>query len=472
MSASSAERDLYVRIKDASGNLLTGQRFTLSFTYPDGETYSFKSETDGTCYLVDLEPGDYTVTMDPYEGYAAAGSVDCAVKETVEYVPIDDIDQMVEVVDNTELSQSEIKTGTDPVEQIEPEILSTPVDAVGGDAVVTEETPVLDSVGNQTYTYTFALGPNGRLLYSDTVTESSVIPMDEDNDGTPEYGLMAVTAEGQSTYYSSVTLYNADNSPNAEYAITATPVTETVATMVGWQSIDGKAYYYDANGKKVTGLKKIDGKLHYFNQFGVAASSLGIDVSFYNDNINWPAVKAQGIDFAIVRVGGRGWETGLLYDDSCFQQNLSGARAAGLGLGVYFYSTAVDAVEAVQEASLVLERLGGTALDLPIYIDLEASGDYPNGRSDQLTKAQRTEIVNAFCGTVQNSGYRAGVYSGQNFYKNSMDYYSLNNYNIWLASYTSFNQVPNFSGRYDIWQFTDSGVVNGISGVVDMNAVF
>lgn len=485
IAASSTERDLFVKLRDSAGNNITGRKFKLSFTYPSGEKVSFNSETDGTCYLVKLEPGDYTVAMEPADGFETAQSVTCAVKAAVEYVQIEDIDEIVDVVDNTEISQEEVKVVADPVEEVAPEVLSTPEDAVG-DGMIQEVIPVLDESNHQTYTYTFNIGPNGFLLLRDGGAESDVIPVDEDNNGAPEYGLRwvasdaaapatdggAVAAAAQNGYYTSVALFNADNTPNSLYDITATPVTETVTATVGWQEIDGNTYYYNADGKKVTGLKNIDGRLYYFNEFGVRASSLGIDVSFYNEGINWPAVKAQGIDFAIIRVGGRGWETGLLYDDVCFQQNLSGAKAAGLEVGVYYYSTAVDAVEAVQEASLVLDRLGGASLDYPIFIDVEQSGDYPAGRSDQLTKIQHTEIINAFCSTVASGGYRAGVYSGQNYFKYNLEYSSLIQYTIWLASYTSFNRVPDFSGRYDIWQFTDSGVVNGITRACDMNAIF
>lgn len=255
-----------------------------------------------------------------------------------------------------------------------------------------------------------------------------------------------------------------------EYTVSADPLPPQTSS--GWRERDGSRYYLDGSGNPAAGLKSIDGRLYYFNQYGVCASSLGIDVSFYNKGINWPAVKAQGIDFAIIRAGGRGWETGLLYDDSCFRQNINEARTAGLKLGVYYYSTAVDAVEAVQEASLVLERLHGAPLDFPIFIDVEQSGDYPAGRSDRLNKAQRFEIISAFCGTVRNAGYKAGVYSGQSFYKYNLDFGTLSQYYIWLASYTSGNRLPDFSGEYDMWQFTDRGVVNGITGKVDMNAIF
>ncbi len=477
LSASSTERDLYVRVKDENGNALTGERFTLSFDYPSGESYSFQTETDGTCYLVRLEPGEYYVSMADAAGFITAEPISCQVRAQVEYVQIEDIDEYLVVVDNTAIDQSEIKTGSDSGEVLAPEIIITAPEASGTNNAVVEDIPVLDERGDLKYSYSFNVGPNGYILLSDSGLESEVIPMDENNDGAAEYGLLWVS-EGPDEngidqgYYEGVELFDADGKPLSAYSVTATAVTETVTTLMGWQDIDGNTYYYDGYGSPVTGLKSIDGKLYYFNQYGVKARSLGIDVSFYNEGINWSAVKAQGIDFAIVRVGGRGWESGLLYDDVCFQQNLNGARAAGLKVGVYFYSTAIDAVEAVQEASLVLERLNGTVLDYPIFIDVEQSGDYPYGRSDQLSKTARNEIVTAFCQTVINSGYRAGVYSGQNFFANHIDHAALTQYYIWLASYTSNNRLPGFSGHYDMWQFTDSGVVNGIRGKVDMNAVY
>jgi len=473
LSGTSTEKDLYIKVKDSNGAVISGERFTLNFDYPSGERYSFKTETDGTCYLVRLEPGTYSVSMDAYEGYAVAEPISVEVKAKVEYVQIQNIDEYLDVFDNTQLDQSEIKTGSSSGEVIAPEIIVSHPDEYSS----VEEIPVVDEYGDVEYSYSFNTGLNGYILLAGDELESDVIPMDENNDGIAEYGLRWIS-EGPDEdgidqgYYEGVELFNADGSPISMYSVNAVPVTEIVTVPMGWQEIDGSTYYYNGYGNPVTGLKSIDGKLYYFNQYGVKAKSLGIDVSFYNEGINWPAVKSQGIDFAIIRVGGRGWETGLLYDDACFQQNLIGARAAGLKVGVYFYSTATDAVEAVQEASLVLERLNGVALDYPIFIDVEQSGDYPYGRADQLSKSSRSEIVNAFCATVINSGYRAGVYSGQNFFQNHIDHASLTQYYIWLASYTSSNLLPSFGGHYDMWQFTDSGVVNGINGKVDMNVIY
>ena len=236
--------------------------------------------------------------------------------------------------------------------------------------------------------------------------------------------------------------------------------------------MDGKRVFVLEDGSYAVGLQEIDGRLYYFNQHGEKARALGIDVSFFDGAIDWNAVKAQGIEFAIIRVGGRGWTSGAIYDDSRTQEYLRGARAAGVKIGVYFYSTAIDRREAVEEANMTLRVLDGISLEYPIFIDMEFSGEYPKGRSDQLSPSERADIVIAFCETVQNSGYRAGVYASQNYLKAYIDYHSVDQYTVWLASYTANNKLPRFYERYDIWQFSDRGRVNGIRSDVDMNAIY
>ena len=240
----------------------------------------------------------------------------------------------------------------------------------------------------------------------------------------------------------------------------------------GWRESDGKTYYTAANGRAFTGLRKINGKLYYFDQYGVKASKLGIDVSYHNKGINWPAIKAQGIDFVILRVGYRGYGTGLLWEDQRFSQYLNSARAAGLKVGVYFYSSAINPREAAQEAAFVIGLLGGTKLDYPVYFDTELSEDVPPGRHDYLGKAVRRQLIPAFCETIRAAGYTPGVYSNLNFLNNHIPYTVYAPYNTWLASYTSDNRLPSFRYPYDMWQFTSIGVVDGILGAVDMNVIF
>ncbi len=197
------------------------------------------------------------------------------------------------------------------------------------------------------------------------------------------------------------------------------------------------------------------------------AVSLGIDVSKWNKEIDWEIVKAEGVDFAIIRCGYRGSSSGLLVEDPYFYKNIEGAKKAGIKVGVYFFSQAVDLVEAVEEASMAIALLNGTELDFPIFIDIEGMGG--NGRADGLDAAMRTAIVNAFCQTIQNAQMEAGVYSSRNWYYNNLNTDEFYDIKIWLAEY---RQTPLYEGKYDMWQYTSSGAVGGIEGRVDLNVSY
>lgn len=477
LDAFSTERDLYIKLYNTDGSQITATDTQIKLHYPSGEAYTFGADSDGGFYIVNLEGGEYSVDLVEHDRYNTPESITRTVKDKVEYQQIEDLDSIIYINTLEELYTPEELEADMPVTLI-PEVIETPPEAAGTDNVIVEEKPVIDEMGNQTYTYTFNVGPNGYLLLKGTETESDVMPVDEDGDGIVDYGMRLVTPEATAEtpnptgYYVSEVLFNNDNSPIDKYDIIATPVTEALTRRIGWQNIDGAMYYFDSEGNTVKGLKEIDGSLHYFNQYGVKASQLGIDVSFYNEDINWQAVKANGVDFAIIRVGGRTWEKGKLYYDSKAEEYLAQAQAAGLKIGVYFYSTAISELEAVQEASLALEVVNGRSLDYPIFIDMEYSGMYPDARSDKLDIASRSEILNAFCQTIENSGYQAGVYSGEYFYNQNIDFNAISQYTVWLANYTNDNMLPGYANRYDVWQFTDSGMVSGIEGGVDMNVIF
>ena len=233
----------------------------------------------------------------------------------------------------------------------------------------------------------------------------------------------------------------------------------------GWQNIDGKTYYYLENNKPVTGEQVIQGAKYTFGSDGVlktGSGNFGIDVSKWNGNINWNNVKASGVSYAIIRCGYRGSTTGALIEDPKFAANISGANAAGIKTGVYFFTQAMNEKEAVEEASMVLSLIKKYKISYPIFLDVESSG----GRADGIDKATRTAVCKAFCKTIENSGYTAGVYANKTWFTNKIDAGSLGSYKIWLAQYAA---QPTYSGRYNLWQYSDKGSIPGISGNVDLN---
>ena len=233
----------------------------------------------------------------------------------------------------------------------------------------------------------------------------------------------------------------------------------------GWQTLDGKLYFFTADGTKVTGEQVIQGAKYNFASDGslvVGSGTMGIDVSKWNGSIDWNAVKNSGVSYVIIRVGYRGSSQGALIEDPKFKTNIKGATAAGLKVGVYFFTQAVDEVEAVQEASMVLDRISGYKISYPVFLDVEGSG----GRGDKIDSATRTAVCKAFCSTIQNAGYTAGVYANKTWLSQKMDASALSAYKIWLAQYAA---APTYSGRYDLWQYKSNGKVSGISGNVDLN---
>ncbi|MBP5197786.1 MAG: glycoside hydrolase family 25 protein [Lachnospiraceae bacterium] len=194
------------------------------------------------------------------------------------------------------------------------------------------------------------------------------------------------------------------------------------------------------------------------------SARFGIDVSKWNGDIDWDKVKNDGVNFAIIRIGYRGSVTGALVEDPYFKANIDGAKQSKVDTGIYFFTQAVNEVEAVEEASAVLNLLGDKKIDYPIFIDTEGAGG--NGRADGLDKEMRTKVCEAFCRTIENAGYTAGVYASRNWFNNNLDTSKLEKYKIWLAEYRS---VPLYGGYYDCWQYTSKGSVDGIKGRVDLN---
>lgn len=238
----------------------------------------------------------------------------------------------------------------------------------------------------------------------------------------------------------------------------------------GWRTENGKTYYYaqDTN-KKVTGLRSIDGKLYYFDANGVKQDNVtfGIDVSKYQSGLDWNKIKKSGVSFVIIRIGYRGYgAAGNLVKDPMFEEHFTNARNAGLKVGVYFFTQAVNEAEAQEEADGCNWALNGRMLDYPIFYDTEAStAPHGTGRADGLGVEDRTKCAIAFCERVKELGYKPGVYASTTWFRKRLDMSQLSNYYIWNAHYN----VASSPIACNMWQGTCTARIPGYGGQIDVN---
>ena len=201
-------------------------------------------------------------------------------------------------------------------------------------------------------------------------------------------------------------------------------------------------------------------------QYETSGTSLGIDVSKYQGNINWAKVKQDGIDFAIIRVGYRGYGTGKIVMDPYFKKNIEGALANNIHVGVYFYSVAKNEMEAIEEANFTINAIKDYNITYPVAFDLE---DFNRHRLEGVSYAQLNKNALAFLNKIQSAGYTAMHYGSKNTFGPIWNMNNLNKYKVWLAHYTD---KTNYAGKYNIWQYTSNGKVNGIQGRVDLNIAY
>lgn len=209
-------------------------------------------------------------------------------------------------------------------------------------------------------------------------------------------------------------------------------------------------------------------KMYYHNAEGERVSTLAIDVSAFQSEIDWVAVKAAGVDVAMIRVGYRGYGSGKIVEDDMFRTHIQGALDAGLRVGVYFFSQALNYDEGASEANFVLETIREFDVTCPVVIDTEFL-DASDARTNGLDIDSRTDSIVGFCETVEAAGYTAMIYSNRNWFVQSVDMSRLGDYKLWLAHYT--NQ-PDFPYEYVGWQYTDQGTLDGVDGSVDLNVWF
>jgi len=194
----------------------------------------------------------------------------------------------------------------------------------------------------------------------------------------------------------------------------------------------------------------------------------GIDVSNYQGDIDWEKVKADGVDFAMIRVGYRGYSAGTVMEDERCRQNLKGATEAGVDVGVYFFSQATTVQEAIEEAWMVLDCIEGYDITYPIVFDWEIIfGE--SARTDGIPVSTLNQAAVAFCDVIESKGYKAMVYFNKRLGLLKYNLADLKDYEFWFAQYYD---IPEFYYKFDMWQYSSTGRVDGIDGEVDMNICF
>ncbi|MBQ2687430.1 MAG: glycoside hydrolase family 25 protein [Clostridia bacterium] len=210
--------------------------------------------------------------------------------------------------------------------------------------------------------------------------------------------------------------------------------------------------------------------LKYYYENGELASYAGIDVSSFNGDIDFKAVKEFGIDFVIVRLGGRGYgQEGVIFEDDYALTNLKSAKAAGLSVGAYFFSQAITVDEAIEEANFCLDLLDGFYLDYPLVFDWETIDSAENPRTEDILPETLTNCAKAFCDTVNKAGYIPCLYTDSKKAYMKFDLSKLKGVDIWYAFY---NDEPDMYYNYMMWQYSCTGYVDGIEGDVDLNICF
>ena len=194
-------------------------------------------------------------------------------------------------------------------------------------------------------------------------------------------------------------------------------------------------------------------------------SLVGIDVSAHQGEIDWQQVKDCGVEFVFIRLGYRGYDTGEICIDAYAKYNLEHARKAGLQVGAYFFSQAINEQEALEEAKFALDVLDGFQLELPLVYDWEHMVE-EDARTDNVKKDELMACIKVYCAAVEQAGYRAMVYFNRSLAGTHLELIELVEYPFWLAAYT---ENMNYPYRIEFWQYTETGSVAGIEGPVDLD---
>lgn len=225
--------------------------------------------------------------------------------------------------------------------------------------------------------------------------------------------------------------------------------------------------YLEQNTYDYTNLQMKADKMSYYDD-GRDVSYLGLDLSKYNGEVDYAALKAEGIDFVMIRLGSRGYGSGQITLDEKFEENITKAIGAGLEVGVYFFSQAITAEEAVEESNFIVQTLANYKITYPIAFDMEYVQN-DKARIEALSREEKTAVAKAFLQNTKVAGYHPMIYGTKEWLIREIDLTKLTEYDIWLSQQ---KDVPDYPYKFQMWQYSLKGKIGGVSGDVGLNISF
>lgn len=257
----------------------------------------------------------------------------------------------------------------------------------------------------------------------------------------------------------------------SEEPVAPDPATDGKHTLI--RSADGKeewvviSPYLPKNNYDYTKLV-LAGDIMQYVEDGKNTAYVGTDLSKYNDYVDFGKLRKAGLSFVMLRVGARGYGTGQIMPDEYFADNLKRATDAGLNVGLYFYSQAINEEEAIEEANLVLESIGEYAVTYPIAYDMEfVAGD--TARVEALSRAERTAVAKAFLDTIKDAGYVPMLYGDKEWLIRRIDLSKLTGYDVWLSEP---QDIPDYPYKFSMWRYSDTADIDGIKGYANLDLSF
>lgn len=505
MDVISKEEGIEVRILDSEDHKILNVPFTVCVVETgqtmildkeqsatiEGDEYS-DEDGDGTLYIEGITTGSYEIYLRPIDGYKYATPTAISL---VFYVYDDDITDKIKQADEVDVEHEDKSYVA--VEKVDPEKVKNAIKVsnmmnagfiLGESKKMTVNVPMLTEDEEVQYEKLSVKEADTSLDLSSYIKDSNKVDLLIEGEMVSAYLYDEKRFDMRvDEYYVSEAIV-VEGGKRYIYSLVPHMTTGKENVYVGWYSKNGKHFYNKDDGYPVTGWQKLDGMWYYFNENGQKASITGVDVSEYQEEIDWVTLKESGIDFAIIRCGFRGYETGVLVEDSRFRENIQAATDAGMPFGVYIFSQAVNGMEAAEEASMILSLCEGYEPTLPYAIDIESCGDVENpGRQNRLTNLARTQVINTFVDVIESRGEEAMLYSNKRWLEDNMDLSQIT-CKIWYAMWPGEDEADAEGGaapnndayevdpskipnrEVEIWQYSSKGQVGGIETLVDLNA--